>query len=451
MAKTKTVYVCSSCGHSEPKWLGRCPDCGEWNSFTESSPKGKDSGSSRGPAHSIPIQSIESKDTQRFDTGIREINRVLGGGIMKGGSILIGGEPGIGKSTLMLQIAGSIRTAGRVLYISGEESPEQLKQRAQRLGIKNDQLEVLSETELDSVLWVIESVKPVIIIVDSVQTLHSPELGAVPGTVNQIKYCSQEIISWVRERLCAVFFVAHVTKEGFIAGPKVMEHMVDTVIYFDRSDSDVRFLRPTKNRFGAVDEIGLFTMQTKGLIEVLDPSSLFMIHREEAVPAGLSVAAVYEGSRILLVELQALTVPAKSSISRVFSDRIDSARVSRIAAVMEKHVGLRFSDQDIYVNVAGGIRLTEVGIDLPLAMALYSARSDIPIPVKTAMAGEVSLAGEIRPIPHLKRRVKAAADIGFGSFVSPEETAREDGTEQSSRHKIRTVKSVKEAIRALFS
>jgi DNA repair protein RadA/Sms len=370
---------------------------------------------------------------------------------MKGGSILIGGEPGIGKSTLMLQIAGSVKTAGRVLYISGEESPEQLKQRAERLGITNDRLEVLSETELNSVLWVIESVKPVIIIVDSVQTLHSPELGAVPGTVNQIKYCSQEIISWVRERLCAVFFVAHVTKEGFIAGPKVMEHMVDTVIYFDRSDSDVRFLRPTKNRFGAIDEIGLFTMQNRGLIEVRDPSSLFMIHREESVPAGLSVAAVYEGSRILLVELQALTVPAKSSISRVFSDRIDSARVSRIAAVMEKHVGLRFSDQDIYVNVAGGIRLTEVGIDLPLAMALYSARSDIPIPVKTAIAGEVSLAGEVRPIPHQKRRVKAAAEIGFENFVGPEDTTRQEGTEQSLRHKVKTVKSVKEAIRALFS
>ena len=232
--------------HSEPKWLGRCPDCGEWNSFTESTPSAGTAPKSKKPAHSIPIQTIESKDTKRFDTGIREINRVLGGGIMKGGSILIGGEPGIGKSTLMLQIAGSVRTAGRILYISGEESPEQLKQRAERIGINNERLEVLSETELDSVLRVIESVKPAVIIVDSVQTLHSPELGAVPGTVNQIKYCSQEIISWVRERMSAVFFVAHVTKEGFIAGPKVMEHMVDTVIYFDRSDSDIRFLRPTK-------------------------------------------------------------------------------------------------------------------------------------------------------------------------------------------------------------
>lgn len=441
MAKEKTVYICKVCGHTEPKWLGRCPDCGEWNSFHQTGSgtlqKNRSGSKKEKDRSSFPLTAIEVKAESRFNSGFEEMNRVLGGGIMKGSSILIGGEPGIGKSTLMLQVAGGVQTNGRVLYVTGEESPSQLKLRAERLGIDNPYLEVCSETDTDTLLSIFDTLNPVVIIVDSVQTLHSEEVGSVAGTVNQIKYCSQEIISWAREREASVLFIAHVTKEGSIAGPKVMEHMVDTVVYFDQSDSDIRFLRPLKNRFGPVDEIGLFLMREQGLTEVKDPASLFMVQRQETIPSGLTVAAVYEGSRVLLVELQALIVPAKGSISRVFSDRIDSNRVSRMAAVLEKHVGLRFSDQDVYVNVAGGIRLTEVGIELPLAMALYSARTDVPAPLKTVLAGEVSLTGEVRPISHLRRRLKASRDMGFSRFIGPagakgDDTEPDSGWEQAS-------------------
>lgn len=448
MAKQKTLYVCGECGHTEPKWLGRCPECGQWNSFQLTNrEKNGTTGTHAKKTYSVPMDSIQTKEILKYDTGIPEINRVLGGGVTKGSSVLLGGEPGIGKSTLMLQMAGAVVTSGRILYITGEESPAQIKKRAERLSIQGKTIELLSETNIDSINQVIETVHPVLIIVDSIQTIYCEELGSVPGTVNQIKYCAQEIISWTRERESAVFFIAHVTKEGVIAGPKVMEHMVDTVLYFDKADSDIRFVRPGKNRFGPIDEIGLFTMDEKGLKEVTDPSSLFMLHRTEQLPSGLAIAAVYEGSRILLVELQALTVPAKGSISRVFSDRIDSGRVSRIAAVLEKHAGLRFSDQDIYVNVAGGIRLSEVGIELPLAMALYSARTDIPLPSKTVLAGEVGLTGEIRPISHMKRRVKSSADMGFPTFIGPGEGGQAKNREESN---LREANTIPKAIEQLF-
>jgi len=428
MAKPKLFHRCSSCGHEEPRWLGRCPECGEWNTFeqlTEApSAPGRQSGGGAARAarnlKSVPLSAIEAASGARFDSGIEEVNRVLGGGIMKGSSILLSGEPGIGKSTLMLQVASLVKSNGRVLYVTGEESASQIKLRADRLSLASPALEVLCETDLDSVMTVLESVNPVVLVVDSIQTLISPELGSVPGTVNQIKGCSSEIIRWAREHSAGVFLVAHVTKEGSIAGPKVVEHMVDGVLYFEQANSDIRILRGTKNRFGPIDEIGLFTMGASGLMQVKDPSSLFMVQRDGELPPGVAVAPVYEGSRVLLVEIQALVVPAKGAISRVFSDRIDAGRVSRIAAVLEKHLGLRFSDQDIYVNVAGGIRLSEVGIELPLALALHSARTGLPVPIGTAVAGEVSLAGEIRPIPFLKRRIRAASEMGFANFIGPQ-------------------------------
>jgi DNA repair protein RadA/Sms len=377
---------------------------------------------------------------------MEEMNRVLGGGLMKGSSVLVGGEPGIGKSTLMMQIGAAAATTGRVLYVSGEESPGQIRSRADRLGLKASAMEILSSAELESVQKALERIKPVIVIIDSIQTLTSREVGAVPGTVNQIKYCCHDIISWSRERGTAVLLVAHVTKEGAIAGPKVIEHMVDSVLLFESANSEVRILRAAKNRHGSVDEIGLFFMNEKGLTQVKNPSSFFMVQREGPVPAGISVAPVYEGSRILLVELQALVVPAKGGFSRIFSDRVDAGRVSRIAAVLEKHAGLKFSDYDIYINVAGGIRLKEVGIELPLAMALYSARTDIPLPVHAALAGELSLAGEVRPIPHLKKRIKAALEMGFTTFVGPAGLLDED----TSEGKWTRVKAVKECIGKLF-
>jgi DNA repair protein RadA/Sms len=382
----------------------------------------------------------------RIDSGTDELNRVLGGGIVSGGSILVGGEPGIGKSTLMLQVAASVKTSGTVLYVSGEESAEQLRMRADRLSVSRAGLHVLCETQLEAIEQVVDSVQPSVIVMDSIQTLHSPDAGAVPGTVNQITYCCHELISWAKEHSAGLFLVAHVTKEGVIAGPKAIEHMVDTVLYFDRSESEIRVLRASKNRFGSVDEIGLFTMEDKGLRQVADPSSLFVVQRKGELPAGVVVAPVYEGSRVLMVELQALTVPAKGGVSRVFSDRIDTGRVSRVAAVLEKHADLRFSDQDVYVNVAGGMRIGEVAVELPLAMALYSARIGVAAPVATGMCGELSLAGELRPVSHLRRRLRAAVEMGFSAVVGPS-AVQDDMTDAEGYVQVA---SIRDAVATVF-
>jgi DNA repair protein RadA/Sms len=454
------IFVCSSCGHEEPKWLGRCPECGEWNTLAEtpiSSRSGKagNSRSSKAVPQSFPLSSIDPVEGSRVSSGIKELDRVLGGGIMKHSAILVGGEPGIGKSTLLLQAAAAADTKGRILYISGEESSGQIKMRADRLGIssKADKIEIFCSGCLEEIQTIIEAVKPVLIMVDSAQTLYSNEAGITPGTVNQMKFCSWELISWVKEHDACLFLTAHVTKDGLIAGPKTLEHMVDTVLYFEQNDQtagpgsqDCRFLRGTKNRFGSVDETGIFTMGEKGLTVVDDPSLLFLVRREGELPSGVTTAAVLEGSRTLLVEIQALAVPAKGSISRVFSDRIDTARVSRVAAAIEKHLGLRLSDQDLYVNVAGGIRINEVGVELALACALYSARTGVPCPAKTAIAGELTLAGEVRPLRRLPGRVKAAKGLGFSAFLGP----RPDGTELSGEKDYLAVKDIKSAIKSLF-
>jgi DNA repair protein RadA/Sms len=454
VSKSKTVFECSSCGHHEPRWLGRCPACGTWNGFTEvtaeeTSAAGRASGASPGgkkAATPIPLASIETRDGMRLDTGIAEMNRVLGGGLMRGSSVLVGGEPGIGKSTLMLQLAASIVTPGRSLYISGEESPGQLRMRADRLGVSSQRIEVLAETELTAIMQILEQVKPVLIVVDSLQTLYTREVNALPGSVNQIKVCTQELVEWARSRGSGLLLVAHVTKEGAIAGPKLVEHLVDAVLDFDQASAEVRTLQAVKNRFGSVDEIGFFRMTETGLEEVADASSLFLTRRDGEIPAGVSVAPVFEGSRALLVEIQALTVPAKSGISRIYSDRIDTGRVARMAAVLEKHLGLHLADHDIYVNVAGGIRITEVGVELPIALALYSARVTAPLPAHLAVIGEVSLTGEVRPVPGLEKRFRACRELGFERLVGP--GGPESEPPQGSS--FTGVQLVKEAVRSVF-
>ncbi len=382
----------------------------------------------------------------RLDTGIAEMNRVLGGGLMRGSSVLVGGEPGIGKSTLMLQLAASIVTPGRSLYISGEESPGQLRMRADRLRVSSQRIEVLAETELTAIMQVLEQVKPVLIIVDSLQTLYTREVNALPGSVNQIKVCTQELVEWARSRGSGLLLVAHVTKEGAIAGPKLVEHLVDTVLDFDQASAEVRTLQAVKNRFGSVDEIGFFRMTENGLEEVADASSLFLTRRDGEIPAGVAVAPVFEGSRALLIEIQALTVPAKSGISRIYSDRIDSGRVARMAAVLEKHLGLHLAEHDIYVNVAGGIRITEVGVELPIALALYSARVTAPLPAHLAVIGEVSLTGEVRPVPGLEKRSRACMELGFDRLVGPGGSESEPPQGAS----FAGVAQVKEAVRVVF-
>ena len=431
MAKKKAnvVYKCSNCGFTQPRWLGRCPECGEWNTLEEHT---EDAGASSLPYGRIPdsseritpvpLSSVDPMECERISTGNTEFDRVLGGGATKRSAILIGGEPGIGKSTLLLQTASSVQSGGRVLYISGEESASQIRARADRLKINLENIDILCTLRLDDIDNALNSLNPMCVIVDSIQTVYSAEAGIVPGTVNQLKFCSNELISWVKERDSVLFLSAHVTKDGVIAGPKSLEHMVDTVISFERNSDDVRFLRAQKNRFGSVDELGIFSMSEAGLLPVEDPSAMFITQREGKLPAGIAIVPVFEGSRVFMVEIQALTVPAKASIARVFSEKIESARVSRVAAVLEKKSGLKLSEYDLYVNVAGGVRLNESAIDLALAAALYSARTDLPCPEATALAGEISLAGEIRPVSRLKQRVKTAQSLGFSRVLAPEKS-----------------------------
>lgn len=442
------IYKCSKCGYSQPRWLGRCPDCGEWNSLEEiiidknnvsAAGHGSEQVSKQKP---VSLAAIKAQENTRLSTGIEEFDRVLGGGATKNSVILLGGEPGIGKSTLLLQTISSIssNSTKSVLYISGEESAPQIKERAERLNINTSLIKLLCTSRLEDCLDALDSLNPEFVIIDSIQTIYSVEAGIIPGTVNQLKYCANEFIMWAKNHESVLIMTAHVTKDGNIAGPKSLEHMVDTVISFERNSDDVRFLHAQKNRFGSVDEIGIFSMTEKGLISIQDPNQLFLTNRKESQPAGVACTPVFEGSRVFLVEIQALTIPAKASISRIYSEKIDSGRVARIAAVIEKRCGLCFSDQDIYVNVAGGIKLSESSIDAAIAAALYSARTDLPVKKDTVIFGELSLAGEVRPVSKTKQRSKASEALGYTNVISPED----------SDAKL-PVSDIKKLIKAIFS
>lgn len=462
--KDTTVYTCSECGYSQPRWLGRCPQCSSWNTFVESTAasSGKTLATLNAPTQKmkpVPLSEVNALEGSRIATGSEEFDRVLGGGAMKRSVILIGGEPGIGKSTLLIQTCAAVskksnskalsaskmrltgETSGKVLYVSGEESASQIKNRADRLSLDTSNIQILCTTRLEDISDALDELVPSLVIIDSIQTVSSVEAGNIPGTISQLKYCAAELIGWAKERDTVMIMTAHITKDGNIAGPKTLEHMVDTVLSFERTADDVRFLRAEKNRFGSIDELGIFSMGDKGLSEISDPSALFLTRRDGAFPAGVAVTAVFEGSRAFLVEIQALTVPAKSSMTRVYSDKIDSARVSRVAAVLEKRAGLKFSDQDIYINVAGGVRLSESAIDSSLAAALYSARTDIALKEGTVIMGELSLAGEVRPVVRLKQRIKAAQSMGFSRVVAPD---KEDGVSIVAQ-------SIKDMIRLLFA
>jgi DNA repair protein RadA/Sms len=424
----KTIFICGQCGHREPKWLGRCPACGEWNTFAAGQAARQKKGGADASPSTVPLIRVEDRDDVRFDSGLEEVNRVLGGGIVKGATVLLGGEPGIGKSTLMLQLAAGLKTPGRVLLISGEESPEQIKLRAARIGALAGHIEICTATDLDAIGRALAEVKPVLAIVDSLQTIKSSDLGPVSGTVNQMKYAAQELADWAKLHRTSLFLVGHVTKEGAIAGPKVVEHLVDTVLQFEPADNDLRFLRAVKNRFGSVDEIGIFRMNENGLVEIKDSNDLFLEKRSGPLPSGIVVAPVFEGSRVLLVELQSLAAPAKGGMPRVFSDRIDPRLVWKAVGVLEKYCGVQFGNYDVYVNVAGGLQIREVGIELPLCLSLYSARLGVPFPERTAVCGEVSLAGEIRSVKRIDQRWKTAAELGFQTMIGP--ANREKGPEE---------------------
>jgi len=423
MSKEETRFVCSECGYSSPKWMGRCPECGVWNSFAEEKlalgKKGFDKESLQ--TQSMLLSEVPEDSEFRFESGISELDRVLGGGIVRASSVLVGGEPGIGKSTLMLQIAANCSARRKVLYISGEESPSQVRNRAERLELDLTRISILCETKLEAICHVIDSEKPQVVIMDSLQTLSSSESSSIAGSVTQIRTCCMEITSHCKANNCTVFFVAHVTKEGTIAGPKIIEHMVDTVLYFEQAAMGIRLVRAAKNRFGSVDEIGIFVMGQKGLEPVSDPSGFFISERQGSeLPPGIAYTAIVEGTRTFVVEIQALVTEAKTGITRVYSDKIDQARVNRIAAILDKHAFVHLTDKDIYINVAGGVKVNDVSVELAVAMALWSAAGNISLPSKMLFFGELSLAGEVRPVSFGDRRLKAAQEMGFTDAMIPE-------------------------------
>lgn len=452
MKKNNIVYKCSNCGYSQSSWLGRCPLCSKWNTFIEAVKEeenatniiGSNENRIKNIRGAVPLNQVESGQNVRIKTNINELDNVLGGGLIYSSSVLIGGEPGIGKSTLLLQIASNIATetkkeGEKVLYVSGEEAGGQIKDRALRLEIDCTNISLLCTNRLEDVLSSIYKLSPILTIIDSIQTINSLEAGVIPGSVAQLKYCANEVISWIKEHKSIVIMACHVTKDGNIAGPRTLEHLVDTVIYFERTAEDVRFLRSTKNRFGSIDTLGIFNMTEKGLKEVLNPASMFLTNRVEEDAEGVACTCIYEGRRCFLVEIQALVTDAKASISRVFSEKIESGRVNRISAILERQVGIKFFGVDIYVNVAGGVRLKDVGLDLSLALAIYSARCGIPIPSDIVCIGELSLSGEVRSVDKIKVRANVANSLGFNKVYARDKA---EGVE--------SVKSIRELIRKVF-
>ena len=432
MPKAYTIFECGHCGHQSPKWLGNCPECGTWNSFSETATSGTSHSAQSSPSTLRPtakkIDAITAESIIRIGTHIAEFDRVLGGGMVAGMVVLLGGEPGIGKSTLMSQMAAL--SAARTLYVSSEETASQIKIRIERLCLHDASFHVLNTTELETIVHTLKKFKSQIAIIDSIQMLHSTEYSNPIGGITQLKICCQSLIDWARENNAILFLIAHVTKEGTISGPKVIEHLVDTVLYFDEAQEDIRFLRASKNRFGNLQEIGIFKLEEKGLIPLTDPNALFLSAHKQAPVVGVVTTPVYEGSRVLLVEIQALTIPSSNANARVYSDIIDPRRISRIAAVLERHANIPLSGQDIYLNIAGGIRIQEVAIDLGIAHALYSAFSNNALPAKTVVCGEVSLAGEIKPVSHLSRRIKTACELGYTRIIAPHDSAAQHNNEQ---------------------
>ena len=426
--KQKTVFFCTECGNEAPKWSGRCNACGAWNSMTEQVSAGKGSKSSRSAAVSkkaLPLSQIDDSDEIRFSTGVGELDRVLGGGAVKGSLVLVGGAPGIGKSTLMLQICQQLGQFARVLYVSGEESAHQLKMRAQRLGVDGQKLLVLSETCLNHIVDCVDAEMPDVLIVDSIQTLYNDALDSPAGGVGQVKDCTMALMQLAKGKGITVFVIGHVNKEGAIAGPKVLEHMVDCVLYFEGDQHmTYRILRAAKNRFGATNEIGVFEMMEQGLREVENPSQMLLSGRPDDAP-GTCVTCVMEGARPVLAEVQALIAPSNASNPRRTSNGFDFHRAAMLLAVLEKRGGLKVSQCDAYLNIIGGLNLDEPAADLAAVVAIASSYLDKPVPNSMAAIGEVGLSGEIRSINHLEQRLSEVERLGFTQCLIPANRSRE--------------------------
>ena len=432
MPREKTLFACTACGYEAPRWIGRCPGCGAWNTLEETvapsaaqGPK-KEAKQRPGTGASVMLLDDVPEDTAaRTSTGIGELDRVLGGGIVEGGLMLIGGDPGIGKSTLLMQVCAHLCEAGRrVLYVSGEESARQLKLRANRLGVHVPNFFVLAENALDAVEEKLLRLRPDVAVVDSIQTMYRPEMASAPGSVSQIRECTSLLMRICKESGTAMFLVGHVTKEGAIAGPRILEHMVDVVLYFEGDRrQEYRLLRAVKNRFGSVNELGVFQMTTEGMQVVSNPSEQLLSHRAKGA-SGSVVFCGIEGSRPLLCDVQALASLSFFGVPRRTVEGADAGRTALLLAVLEKRCGLRTSNQDVYINVAGGLELSEPAADLALCTAVASSLKDVPVAADIAVMGEVGLAGEVRPVPACDRRVSECARLGFTTVVLPKESAR---------------------------
>jgi DNA repair protein RadA/Sms len=452
MAKVKTIYSCQSCGHASYRWLGRCPDCNGWNTFIEEKvveEKRKGAVLVSSEASPLPISKLNMAEEDRVSTGFPELDRVLGGGLVPGSAVLIGGDPGIGKSTLLLQAMGRFAARGhRVLYVSGEESMRQIRLRGERLGSLSEDLLVYSETSLEKILSTIKECSPGVVVIDSVQTVATDELESSPGSVSQVREVSARLISCVKGLEIPLFLVGHVTKDGAIAGPKVLEHMVDTVLYFEgERGHPFRILRAVKNRFGSVMEIGVFEMKESGLVEVLNPSEIFLAERPVGA-SGSAVVSSLEGTRTILVEVQSLVCPTLFGVPRRTVSGVDYNRVVLLAAVLEKKAGMALANHDIFIKVAGGLRLEEPAIDLGVVASIASNFLDRPIEPDTVIFGEVGLAGEVRGVNQVEPRVKEAAKLGFKRCVLPKDNLK--GLKRYGDIKLEGVTTVKEAIEKFF-
>jgi DNA repair protein RadA/Sms len=450
MSRVKTAFVCEQCGHIFPKWSGRCSECGTWNSVVETRVE-EDREKRAARVSLVPTSEPQSLPTisadgfQRIAVSMGELNRVLGGGIVPGSVVLISGDPGIGKSTLLLQVSSLlVRQGGPVLYVSGEESVQQIKMRADRLGISDDQLYVLSEINLEQIVSHIERLNPHLAVVDSIQSVYTEELTSAAGGVSQVKGCAATLLQLAKASGVPIFIVGHVTKAGAIAGPRVLEHIVDTVLYLEGDRFHAyRLLRSVKNRFGSTNEVGVFEMASQGLIEVTNPSEAFLAERLPAA-AGSAIAVTMEGTRPLLVEIQALASTTSFGLPRRTANGVDFNRLLLLIAVLSKRVGLRLSDQDVFVNVVGGLRVNEPAADLAVAVAIASSFRDVPVAADLAVVGEIGLSGELRAVSQLSRRLSEAAKLGFRRCLLPKGTRRKK--DLPSEIEVIGVRSVAEAL-----
>ncbi len=456
MAKDKTTYSCTECGGSTPKWQGKCPHCGAWNTLVETVAEAPSSQRHRfaslAPSSALAVLAdIEAADVARTPTGIGELDRVLGGGIVEGGVVLIGGDPGIGKSTLLLQALDALQRAGTpTLYVTGEESGAQVALRSRRLGLEQSQVQVLAEIQLEKILATLGATQPAVAVIDSIQTVYSDQLTSAPGSVAQVRECAAHLTRAAKAGGTAIVLVGHVTKEGALAGPRVLEHMVDTVLYFEGdTHSSFRLVRAIKNRFGAVNEIGVFAMTEKGLKGVANPSAIFLSQHAEPVP-GSCVLVTLEGTRPMLVEIQAL-VDSGGPSPRRLSVGLDRDRLAMLLAVLHRHAGVACMDQDVFVNAVGGVRIAEPAADLAVMLAITSSLRGRPLPKGFIAFGEVGLAGEVRPAPRGQERLREAAKLGFSVAIVPKANAPKKGSRDIEGLTIHAVDRVEEALEIVRS